>query len=387
MAYNPQTVSSVGCTEIGWSGAGTPRILLHLAEFRADGATATQESDLIDAIEDVNDEFNKVGKTTAAMGAVQISTAAFTVGTQFLDSTPTLHIGFENDADYEGGELPGPITVTPSSNGGDPDCRYTEAKIRIDKLSQTAWNFGTPGTYYFKTGEQDYSGNPYFRQTYLHELLHSFGLTHADTTFSFLNYGDKPWANRPAADQIRPLPDEIRWLRHRYPGTGARDEIAVFNTWYDENEVADEGAALGKPLCEPSRGQFDPDPFATRCGNQGSATVTVCEGDHLRVRFALANYSTGPVDAYAELFFSKDLVFDGTVDVESPSYTYVNPAAGHSHLYGMVFDVPDLGAPAGTPFFPIIRVVGTTDANGDGTVSGDEVVVDWIPTRGVVNAC
>jgi hypothetical protein len=239
---------------MGWDDDGDARVIVHVAEFRADGATADQEDDLIEAISNVNYEFNKTAGTTAGTHSLQRSTVPFDFGTAFGDADPTIHIGFEDDPAYEGQEkyVGSPTTETVDDK---TICKYTEAHIRFNKLSTTPWNFGTPGDLYFKTGLHDYLGQPYFRQLYLHELLHAYGLTHADSSYSFLNYGDHPWANRPATESIRPLPDEIRWLRRKYPEASTRADVAVLNTWYDADDVTDENAALGKLLCEPSRGR------------------------------------------------------------------------------------------------------------------------------------
>jgi hypothetical protein len=393
-AYHPFT--SALCTELGWEGGGTPRIVLHVAEFLADGRTGIEQDQLIDAIVAVNVQFDQVGGTTADIGTILVSADPFTYTVPYGDTTPTLHIGFMDDPTYRAEAGPvGAVTVFSDDQGEDPvdadsdrECYYTEAHMRFNLPSTTDWNFGTPGTYYFQAGSDDSAGDPYFRQTYLHELLHAFGLDHADNTYSFLNYGDRPWANRSADEQIMPLPDEIRWLRKQYPAPTRRADAAVLNTWFDRSDVGSEGAAEGRLLCQPGRGAFDADPFATRCGDQRADASVVCDGDKLRVRFALANYSTATLNAVVQLYFSYDLTLDLNYDRPSGDWYVVSPPAAHSGLFSYTFTVPEIVAVPGTPYWPMIRITASADTDGDGSIHPtDETRYESIPLTAAVHTC
>src|SRR5262249_25166545 len=157
----------------------------------------------------------------------------------------------------------------------------------------------TPTWDYFQADETDANSALWFRPVYLHELLHAFGLGHTATEYAQMNYGVKPWANRPAEDMVRPLPDDAKALRELYPGTNSRYEVAALNTRYDGNDVAHpQEAARAKLLCTPSLGAgYDTDKFAPKCGTGGakSGSSNICKDDTLRLRVTLANYSTTTV--------------------------------------------------------------------------------------------
>ena len=100
----------------------------------------------------------------------------------------------------------------------------------------------------------------------------------------------------------------------------------------------DNGAAELRPLCAPSLGatiaRFD---WGT-CGADGTdpGSTTVCEGDWLRTRY-------------------------------------------------QGFKVPQVAT--GVEYHPIVRIVSTTDTDGNGIPQGGSTRTDWLPLRGTVTGC
>jgi len=230
----------------------------------------------------------------------------------------------------------------------------------------------------YDTGKRDESGVDYFRISYLHELLHAFGLDHSADAYAFMNYGERPWANRTGPNSIRPLPADIRKLRSLYPLGTTRTEVAVLNTWYDPTDVT-AGPANQKMLCKPSQDDdWNTSLFAGKCGTGGpeARDTEVCEGDTLLARFALANYSTSSVDVTARMWFSLDDQWDAT-DLLSPTTREFTVNAANSYQSGNTWSVPYLAHTASN-YLVIVRVVATTPS---GATAGD-----WIPLRGKVGS-
>ena len=119
-------------------------------------------------------------------------------------------------------------------------------------------------------------------------------------------------------------------------------------------------------------------------GYKGSeGVVEAIEGDLLKVRATIANYSTSTAIVTKQLWFSNDLTWQEADAVSSGSHTDDVPA-GHSVLYGMTFTVPTL---VGGAKHVILRVISQSDSDGDGVTEGDTVSSDWIPLRGTVTPC
>jgi hypothetical protein len=368
-AYTLQ--STVNCSDLTWSGP--PEIQIHYGDFQGNFVEVLQ---MVDAVIDVNDQFNLVGATTAAVTTVTSTNDTFTFANWFNDVTPTIHIGFTNSMPNNaiGRAQIGPTPIV--------TCQHDEAHIEFLDVDNHDWNFSTPslsGEDYYETGKTDDSGATYFRHSYVHELLHTFGLAHTVNGYAAMNYGDRGWANRPGDDAVRPLPDDVEALRDLYPAAGTRTEVALYNTWYDPARVTN-GAATQDLLCEPSLGtSWNADRFASRCGTGGAASgsTTVCAGNTLRTRFALANFSTDSVDVDARLWFSTDDVYQWSDTISATAHTFTVSANG-STQQGRTWTVPALGA-AGTTYHVLARVVATTSTGA--------VVGDWIPLRGTVTAC
>jgi hypothetical protein len=365
-----------GCDPITWTSA--PRVVLHVAEL-SPSFTLAQSFQLIDAMEDIHAQFNQVGATSAQVTSFELSSDPFVFKSWFNDAVPTIHVGFTSNASAA---LGGTFWDNPNSA-----CQYDEAHIQFQDVGVANWNFNVPetsGEKYYESGEKDASGAKYFRISYLHELIHSFGLSHSANSLSMLNYGDRPWANRVGDDAIRPLPDDVEALRDLYPATGARTEVAVLNSWFDDTTLSSGAypAAQQTFLCQPSLGDtWDASIFADQCGTSGGqpGSNLVCSGDTLRTRFALANYSTDDVDVEAHLWFSVDDQWDA-LDYESATTRQFTVNANVSSQQGRVWTVPSL--PQGSvktawvDYYVIARVTATTPAG--------LVVNDWIPLRGTV---
>lgn len=368
-AYTPRTFS--GCTPITW--ATQPRVVVHVSEFA--GPDLFQNiinlAQLTDAMNDVHGEFNVMGATAAWVSGFEISTDPFVYKSWFGGAIPTIHVGFTSSA-----------TANPGSTFWDVDanCNIVEAHIQFQDPYVFGWTFTDPsanGQAYYDTALTNLTGQRYFRISYVHELLHAFGLSHSPDSYSMLNYGDRPYANRGVDDRVRPLPDDVEGMRDLYPLGGARAEVAVLNTWFDPAVTSGGNypAAFQGRLCKPSRGNaWNADRFADVCGlmNGVDGSTTVAAGQTLRTRFALANYSTDAVNVVASLYFSTDDTWDALDTVSTTTHSF-STSANVSTVQGRTWTVPSL-APG--DYYVIARV--------EATLPWGVVLTDWIPLRGQV---
>ncbi len=354
------------CESKTW--ASPPKVVIHTGEFVG---SPLRKANMIAAVEAVNAEFNKVGATSARITGTELSTEPFTQETLFDASEPVIHVGFVDSFTNPNAIASAkPFWYTES-------CTYARVNIGVLSLDVYDWRFNAPadsGENYWEAAASDGEQNRYFRTSYLHELLHGFGLDHSATTFAFMNYGARPWANRPDDERVRPLPADVRLLRDLYPAAGERTELATLTTWYDNDDISDTGAALGKVLCAPSRGSgFSASYFDAHCGSGGAngGSTEVCAGNQLRTRFTLANYSTHGVDFDVRLWFSTDARWDpwDTISPTQPDQIHLDDA--HSARKGLSFEVPALTP--GTRYHTIVRAAGE--------------VSDWIPLPGTVTGC
>ena len=339
----PPPPPSSNCVNSVWKTS--PKVVVHVSEFLSgEGLFGPgEEIYMVDDVQDAVNRFNEMGATTAAVASVTVSTEPFTFGKWQNDTTPTIHVGFTDDIEHDaGGEAGGATLGAPRLDAH--KCAIEQQIVfptRSDPLGMT-WDFLTPlGAYrpdtckptayqYYDAGQTDCSGATWFRPSFLHELLHAFGLSHTTSQYSFMNHrgdggwslsqpagyvdtGGFPWANRGVDRSVLPLPYEVGQLRKLYPGSGSRYDVAVLNTWYRPADVADD-AAWQMKLCSPSLGSdWSADTSSGTCGvdgkKDGSTTVSA-PGSTLRTRFALANYSTGSLDVTATLWLSKDETWD-----------------------------------------------------------------------------
>jgi hypothetical protein len=389
-AYTPRTYSGCGGANqpyVRFTDGSDVHMVVHYGESHLE---PFDNLFMLAAINEVNAELNAAGGTSVHVTVVQWTSEPFkwgldTHGNQIWytdDLVPTIHVGFVPWLDD------GAAGSTYAPIGSVGKCHYQSASIAIldtdalyaltDKPGQTArrWNFKEPG-YYYLEGLFG-AGTIYFRQSYLHEMLHAFGLAHSANTYSYLNYGERPWANRPAGHKARPLPDDVRGLRNIYPASGTRYDVALLNTWYVESNDP-EVPADQDMLCRPGRGKdLGPSIFEPEyCGSSDDpAPDAVCKGQNLNVWFALANYSTSPVSSSVMLYFSTDDVWNYG-DIASSSYLIVDQTAAQSSHKGATFEVPDLPGAKGTRYYPILRAL----AVPDGPVPS---FADWMPLTGTV---
>jgi hypothetical protein len=380
---------------------------------------------MISAVNDVVDAFNEVGGTSARVKSVEASTVPFTFNKPYNDTTPTIHLGFEPDIpawaaavdpnDWK--DTLGATTMLDPAGTGYPlpsidKCWYLERHIAFPDTSisgfpntstgapQRPWSFGYPPETtsasatrpYFDAGLSDTTATVtddasyanetdiarlWFRPRFLHELLHAFGMGHRHD-YSYMDHAGAdgfPWANRVASDRVRPLPVDIGWLRRNYPGSGTVYDVSVLNTWHVPGSEADADDQVA--LCMPSKGSsWSTDiggiGLGHFCGVDNSNPVTVCPGDTLRTRFAIANSSTEPVDLDVRLAFSHDEQWGGGDDVQSPTIQHrYNQGAEDSTLMEVTWKVPSIDT--SNPhvlWHPLVQI------------SGDHVNTDWIPLRG-----
>src|SRR5262249_16197990 len=146
----------------------------------------------------------EVGGSSARIESTVTTTEPFHL-TPYYDHEPVIHVGFAS--------LFNPNWAAVTDNAW--PCEHF---ITVDR--NRAWNYGTPedggGVGYYNAGKWDPVNAIYFSVSYLHELLHAFkvgGGGHPDDVYSFLNYGERPWAHAPIDAMIRPLPYDVRELR------------------------------------------------------------------------------------------------------------------------------------------------------------------------------
>src|SRR5262249_15213128 len=225
---------------------------------------------------------------------------------------------------------------------------------------------------------------------FLHELLHGFGLNHTSSYYAWMNHrgaddphGGFPWANRPDAESARPLPYDDKLIRDMYPASGTRWDVAALNTWFHVTTSSTGKAADQVALGTPSLGsKFTKDKATSgACGTGGAhaGSTTVAEGDLLRTRFALANYSTGSMQVTSKLWLSPDDTL-GYDDQPALTWDVRTVDAETSALAEVSFEMPWL--PDGR--YHAIVVLGSQHINSDGSVDPHSPVTDWIPLRGTI---
>jgi hypothetical protein len=388
---DPTDTTTTGCKYYTWGPM--PKLVIHVGEFEKGGGDSSTEALMKAEVQAAVDQFNAVGGTSAKVTKVETSTAPFSFDKYTSDGA--IHLGFTSQAAFDAklaaGGLPtgtDAITQTPAYG-----CGITEAHILFPDNNARHWTYLTPftgawhdnGARYYDAGAMEPFGNYYwFRPSFLHELLHAFGLKHTKTQYAFMNHrgdGGFPWANRPAADSVRPLPYDDLLLRGRYPGSGSRYEVAVLNTWYEPPADANDDAGYQTKLCKPSLGTaWTADTSSGTCGKNGATEI--CAGDTLRTRYTLANYSTESMNVGAWLYFSNDETWGGSEPASTSGQNF-DVAAAKSTLREDTWTVPSLTH--GVTYHPIVRVIAEhIGANG---AEAQSVVADWIPLREKVTGC
>jgi hypothetical protein len=372
----PQTVPS--CTAASWA---SPVVKIHLPGFSGN------QADMEDAIRDVNAQIGRVGGSTVRIESTVVSDEAFHTS-PYYDSEPVIHVGFR------------PI-ANPKAAASAFNAYPCEHFITIDTAE--SWNYGLPADYY-TAGKYDSDNSIYFRISYLHELMHAFGVGahdedgHPDNVYSFLNYGERPWVHASEDAMIRPLPYDVRELRDMFPGSGSRTEVAVTNTWLvhenppcapNLNKAVDAdlsalcetdpvaSVTYQEMLCAPSVGDEPKETklFARFCGEPNATAV--CPGSILQVHYGLANYSTASVSVTSNMWLSLDDAWDPDDYLSPTSKSYsVSAATSQNKFWG--YEVPSLPINLLEPreYYVIVRATATTPSG--------VTVRDSIPMVGTV---
>lgn len=343
-------------------------------------STGLDTADLYDAMIDVTQRINAVqGQWYDYLSTYAFSAGGYSHQTRDnINPNGLFEVGMANLAGTGAGASGGALVDTET-------CEVIEADVFFN--TQEDWVFGVPADYsddYFGAGSHvtiNGTEERYGRTVLLHELLHTHSLAHSNSSYSFMNADNRPWANRSREKQVEPLPDDRQALRYLY-GDGATElDVAALVTWFDPVRGA---PADGTLLCMPSTGTtFSAGLFDPTCGVFGyvSGITTVCPGETLYVRVTVVNYGTGAVTIAPELWFSTNDWLDTTAGLDQKSPT-VKPgflaAAESASARGYQFTVPTTLAP-NTDYYPIINLnTGLTLPFEDSQQN------NWIPLIGTI---
>jgi hypothetical protein len=395
--------AAASCGKAPATWPSSPRVLLHVSELKGPTGFAGvgNEMQLLSQVTAAVDQFNAIGATSARVATVETTIDPFVYNGSYDDLVPTIHVGFRpaNQVVNAKGEKVGGRTTMPIylSNNCSPT-----VTIEFPDLDGMAWSFSSPfalaadGARYYDAGRTAPTvdgGGEWFRTSFLHELMHGFGLGHTSSQYAMMNHrgsgdpnGGFPWANRPDADAVRPLPYDVKLLRASYPASGSRWEVAVLNTWFHVTTDSEGAAADQVKLCTPSLGDRLKKDETTSgvCGAGGAnaGSTRVSEGLMLQTRFALANYSTGSVHVTSRLWLSTDEEL-GYGDSPALSWDIRDIAAETSDLAEVAFKLPWL--PDGT--YHAIVVISSEHVNADGSIDPYSPTSDWMPLRGTITVC
>lgn len=292
------------------------------------------------------------------------------------------------------------------------NCVIVEADVYLD--SNASWGFFAPSDgrpvdnctsedCYFDA-EKKYCSNGgkratcpngpwtfWARPVLLHEMGHTLGIAHSDSSYSFMNYVVRPWTNRSDEKRIESLPDDREALRFLYPNASTEKDAAVTVTWY-KRDVNDnptnpgDEAADALLLCRPSTGvAFSNNIFSKYCGvdaagNAGSTDV--CPGDVLYVRYTMANYGTEALTVDQRLWFSTSTWLNTTAGADKQSPSTPAPKVllpQRSYRIGIGFKVPNTVS-YDTNYYPIIFI----DSGAD-YASEESQQNNWIPLRSTIH--
>jgi len=400
---------SGGCAYLAWKMQ--PKLVIHVSEFYANGGNLATAFQLTSEVSNAVNQFNAVGGTAARVTSVTTSTAPFVYGKPYNDGA--IHLGFASGTDFSNivnsAGLPSDTTALtkPMAAKSNP-CELGEAQILFPAVLQPdiskpggwfpnlpgfMWSFETPytrGVDYYDAGPSYGVGFHWFRPSFLHELLHAFGLVHTKTMYAMMNHagsGGFPWANRPSTDAVRPLPYDDYLLRTRYPATGSRWDVAVLGTGMEPPSDPTSDAGDQIKLCSPSTGSGWASSYSSgTCGVYGKSDggAEVCSGATLYTRYTLANYSTGSVQITTTLSLSKDKNWDAT-DPVAGTPTGANTvdylAGSMSVTMARSWTAPALDP--GVSYHPIVHIFAYHE-HADGSTDPASLRVDSIPLRGLI---
>ena len=179
-AYTPRSLS--GCTPITW--VTQPKVVVHVSEFAGPDLIQNLINllQLTDAMNDVHEQFNLVGATAAQVTAFEVSTDPFVYGTWSGGAPPTIHMGFTSN-----------VSAAPGVTTWDLDaaCNIVEAHIQFKEPVCLRLDLQRPVSArrtLLRRRADERSRDRYFRISYVHELLHAYGLAHSANSLSMLNY-------------------------------------------------------------------------------------------------------------------------------------------------------------------------------------------------------
>jgi hypothetical protein len=395
---------TVPCPKAPKTWPSSPRVMVHLSELTASGADFGSELMMLAQVGDAVNALNTIGASSAQVSGIDDTLDPFRWGASYDDSVPTIHVGWTTAAqiaaDANNGGRGGAALTSPKIYN-DASCTPT-ASIEFQDLNNMAWAFNSPfalaskGASYYDAGPTaplvagdtpiGANGGTWFRPSFLHELLHAFGMNHTLTHFATMNHrgsGGFPWANRADENGMLPLPYDVGVLRSTYPAAGTRWDLSVLNNWYAVTDPVG-GAADQVKLCTPSLGTaFSADETTSgACGEGGpdGGSTDVGRGDVLRTRYTLANYSTGSMQTTSVLWLSTDDTWDA-LDIQVPGSKSVTVQAEKSHLTPAKWTLPALTA--GTRYHAIVRVA-AEHVNADGSIDPSSMRTEWYPLRGTV---
>jgi hypothetical protein len=373
-----------------------PRVVIHTKGL-TDAPVSLDPAKIPELVTQAKDAAAQIGGIGASSARVTTVTSTSDAkyryySTSFGDQVPTIHVGFVSDA-----------TITADNNGDGASGLTSEMymndncvpTVTIDFAadSNADWSFSSPdalGVHYYATGTSapDDSTDPgtWWRPSFLHEMLHAFGLTHTKTAYAMMNHRGTgfPWGNHGDAGAVRPLPDDIRRLRASYPAAGTRWDVDALNGWYAYTSGSKGNAADQTRLCKPSVGVnlIQPETGDGLCGVDGPDAGSTCvrPGETIATRYALNNYSTGSVRVTTTLALSKDDEWDAT-DPQAGMSRTDDLDATTSQLVDATWSAP---GDTGSDFHPIVHMF-SEHVNADGSLDPASLRVSWMPLRGTVD--
>jgi hypothetical protein len=401
-SYSPMEVSDSCPNGISFS-SNEVKVILHTENIQEDTLAKTlfKRRVIQNAMSDIHDSIDRVAGTDIQIKYFEISNEPFIFRDWFDNSEPTVHVGFikKGELSANGVSLTNPAGVKVRTTGAKKNnCQYNEAHMYVQLPTSTFdWFYGLPGDSpvsenYFNAGLEFWNKKNYryFRLTYIHEFLHTLGFKHNSNSFSQLNYGQRPWANRDKNKMVLPLADDIEGLRAQYPDNSNSTEVVLLTSFYDKDDVSTSGAANQKFLCRPSSGEaWSTNFYDTYCGrkiygdedsisdiiNNPYGETNVCPGDTLYTRVAMSNLGTDAVDIQYRVFFSNDSNLDSS-DIASDNIRNLTLRKNISTLQGRQFKVPST-----VEYSMVYRMIADVEAV---EVNNGGVTTDWIPFRGYI---
>ena len=412
-----------------------PRIVLHTSEFTSGPSPMTNSLAMVDAIVDVVNSFNDVGGIdTYVKEPIQLSTAPFTPGQWYHDSTPTIHVGFVKTVgawDHLTSDNARGVTIPDDKTADLVDGKYLkevhiafpDTAVRFQNVNTQPWSFATPPSTsslyathpFYDAGSSDttavvahglsaaeraqhgltsYASEDnlprlWFRPAFLHELLHAFGRwQHVENDYSFLNNspgtGGYPWANRASDDAVRPLPEERGGCATSTLDLTQVRTTSLCSTRGMSSSRTTAARASRWRCVSPARETDLVLQRGRRAGVQrgtrrivrhrpvGRRIVTGLPGSDGADAVSVANRSPGSLSISAQFALSTDEHWDST-DAISTTTNQQTVAGETSKLWEVTWKVPDYpGSTARVLLHPLVRI----------TAPG--APADWIPLRGSI---